>query len=336
MSSRRQFLLQSLGTALSASLPLRVPAAVSESITIANASGGTNMVMAELMRRQGFLEKFGLEAELLGVSDGSKILGGIVSGHVHASFMSGFIQVFPAIERGAPLKIIGGGALLPALALFSGDPEVTTLKDLEGRTVGTGSVGALVHQLTVTLLRKYGVDVDKVLFANIGSNADIFRAVTAGTVAAGAGESALLTVADQYGVHLLEHGNMTEELQEYTYQGAWTSERVLAERRDVLVRALAAYGSLFRFVHEPEAREAFIEARRAVFPRAEESDHDALWNYVQTYKPFATGLAVSDERLTYMQQLNVEFGVQQAMLPTERVADMSLVDDALRLMGDSI
>lgn len=331
MPDRRRFLQQTLAATLAAALPIGAHAATG--ITIANAAGGLNQVMAELMRRQRFLEAFDLEPDVLRVSDGSKILGGIVSGHVNASFMSGFIQVFPAIERGAPLKIIGGGALLPALALFSADPTVRTLRDLEGKTVGTGSIGALVHQLTVTLLRKYGVDVDKVLFVNIGGNADIFRAVTAGTVAAGAGESALLAVADRFGVHILEHGNMTEELQDFTYQGAWTSERMLADARDVLVRGLAAYGLLYRFVQDPASREAFMEARRTVFPRSDQAEHDALWGYVQAYKPFAVDLALGPERLRYMQQLNLEFGVQKTMLPFERVADMSLAADALKLLA---
>lgn len=330
-SDRRSFLAQALGAAIAASLPARTVAA--DVIHIANASGGLNMVMGELMRRRRFLEEFELSPDVLGVSDGSKILGGIVSGHVDASFMSGFIQAFPAIERGAPLRIIGGGALLPALALFSGDPAVKTLGDLEGRNVGTGAIGALVHQLTVTLLRKYGVDVSRVRFVNIGSNADIFRAVHAGTVSAGAGESALIAVADRYGVHALEHGNMSEELPEYTYQGAWTSEEVIRENRGLLVRALAAYGRLFRFVQDPGSRDAFFEARRSVFPRADDADHEALWNYVQVYRPFAVNLALGAERLRYMQELNVEFGVQRSVMPFERVADMSLAAEAVALLG---
>lgn len=308
-------------------------AAAGAPIKIANASGGLNLVMGELMRQQRFLESFGLAPDVLGVSDGSKILGGLVSGSIDATYMSGFGQVFPAVERGADLRIIGGGALLPVLALFSGRPDVRTLKDLEGRTIGTGSVGALVHQLTVTLLRKYRVDVSKIRFVNIGSNADIFRGVSAGTVDAGVGEAAYIVSAAKYGVHLIEHGNMSVEVQDYTYQGAWVSARRIATARDLLVRGLAAYGRLYRFVQQPDSREAFRRARRVVYPRAPESEHDDLWNYVQTYKPFAVDLALTPERLRYMQELNISFNVQRAVLPFERVADMSLAADAVKLLG---
>ncbi len=72
-----------------------------------------------------------------------------------------------------------------------------------------------------------------------------------------------------------------------------------------------------------------------MFPRAPDSDHEAMWKYFQTYKPFAVDLALGPERLRYMQRLNVEFKVQRGVLPFERVADMSLAADALKLLGGS-
>lgn len=318
-------------------MPARVALAAAgpAPIKIANAAGGPNLVMAELMRQQRFLESFGLAPDVLSVSDGTKVLGGVISGFVDASFMSGFGQVFPAIERGAPIRVIGGGALPPVLALFSGKPAVKTLKNLEGATVGTGAVGALIYQLTVTLLRKYQVDVSTIRFVNIGSSADIFRAVAAGTVDAGVGEAALIGASSQYGVHLVEHGNMSVELSEYTYQGAWTTVDKIATERDVLVRGLAAYGRLYRFVQRPDSRMAYLQARRSVFPRAPDSDHELSWNYIQAYKPYAVDLALTPERLRYMQELNVGFKVQQDILPFDRVADMSLAADAVKLLGGS-
>ena len=118
-------------------------------IKIANAAGALNLTLAELMRSQKFLESFGLRPQILAVADGTRILGGLVGGSVDISTMSGFGQVFPAIARGAPIKILAGGSLLPVLALFSARPGIKTLQDLAGKTLGTGSIGALVHQLKI-------------------------------------------------------------------------------------------------------------------------------------------------------------------------------------------
>jgi ABC-type nitrate/sulfonate/bicarbonate transport system substrate-binding protein len=277
-------------------------------------------------------ERFGLEPEVLAVSDGSKILGGIVGGSVDISLASGFGQVFPAIEHGARLKIVGGGLLIPTVAMFTGKADVNSLKDLEGRTVGTGAIGAQVHQMVMALLRKYGVDVTKVRFANIGASPDILRAVSAGTVDAGPGAAALIPNAAQYHVRPLPHGNLSVELREYTYQAAWTSEEAIATRRDGLVRTLAAFAKLYRLVQSPGGKEPFLAARRTVMASEPESDHVAEWEYIQTYKPFAVNLVLTPERLRYVQQLNVEFGVQKAVLPFERVADMSLAREAIGLL----
>jgi len=333
--SRRALLLGASNLVLSATLPRAALAAEPprRPIRIANASGALNLTMAALMRQERFLEAFGLTPDIITVADGTRVLGAVVGGSVDATMMSGFGQVFPAIEHGAAIKILAGGALLPTLALFSAKADVRTPRDLEGRTIGTGSIGALVYQLTVSLLRKYQVDTSKIRFVNIGSSADIFRAVSAGTVDAGAGEAALIGAAANYHVHLIEHGNMSVELPEFTFQGAWASADKIAAERAALVRTLAAYATLYRFVQMPQSREAFFRARRSVFPNSPAIEHESLWTYIQTYKPFAVDLVLEPERLRYMQAMNVGFGVQSRIMPFERVADMSLAAEARKLLA---
>jgi ABC-type nitrate/sulfonate/bicarbonate transport system substrate-binding protein len=313
------------------------PAAVTRAeganaIRIANAAGSLNLTMKELMKQRRFFEDFGLDASVTDVADGAKIVGAIVGGDVDASTMSGFGQVFPAIEKGARLKILAGAALLPSLAVFSSKGYVNTIGDLAGRTVGTGSLGSLLHQLMVALLRKKGVDPGAVRFVNVGSSADVFRAVTAGVIDAGPGEIAIIDELERFGVHAVAGGNMSLELPEYTYQGAWASERAIETKRDLLVRTLAAYAKLYRFVQMPDAKDAFLEARATVAPGATSKEGESLWAYVQKYRPFAVDLVLTDERLRYMQQLNVDLAVQRTMLPFERVADISLATEAIQLL----
>lgn len=332
--TRRNVIHQlSAGTGLLLVSGCSQPASNGRRIAIANAAGGLNMTMSALMRDQRFLEKAGLKPEVAMIADGTRIVGGIIGGSVDASFMSGFGQILPAIERGAELRVIGGGITLPTLALYSSKPDIRSLIDLEGRTVGTGSIGALTYQLTVTLLRKYRVSIDKIRFVNVGSSADIFRAVSAGTIDAGVGQAAQIGNAEEYNVHLIDKGNMAEELGVYTYQGAWTTVQAIAQHRDLLVRALAAYGRLYRFVQRPEAKEAFMTARKSAFPKARPADHEAEWSFIQQYRPFASSLALSAERIDYMQRLNVAFEVQKEIMPIARVADMSLALEAEKLIG---
>jgi len=296
-------------------------------------SAGLNLTMSELLHQQRFMESFGLEAEMVAMADGTKILGGIYSGSLDISPMSGFGQLFPAMEHGAEMRLINAATLVPLTALFSGKPNVRTLKDLEGKVVGIGALGSLVHQLTVALLRKYSVDVSAVRFVNIGSNTDIFKGVMAGTVDAGSGPASYIEDAESYKVHVLQNGNMSEELKEFTYQAGYTSRKLIETKRDSLVRVLAAYGRLFRFVQDPSSKEAFVKARKTVLPSSADREHVAEWEWLQKVKPFAPDLTLSAERINYMQQINIDFKIQKQILPFERVADMSLAQDALKLIS---
>ncbi|MFC0408809.1 ABC transporter substrate-binding protein [Roseomonas elaeocarpi] len=302
-------------------------------VTIANASGNLNATMQELMNQSRFLQEFGLQPTILSIADGAKITAGIIGGEIDITMMTGFAQVFPAVERGAGLKVLGGASLLPALALFTAKPEVRTLKDLEGRTVGSGSVGSLLHQLTVAAMLKQGVDINKVRFINIGDSASVFRAVAMGTVDAGISDNAIIDRQEELKVRLVEHGNLAVELPEYTYQGAYASDAAIARRRPALVRSLAAYAKLYRFVQRPEAKDAFMRAWNTLYPSAGDAGGLAIWGFVQRYRPFTPELVLSEERLDYMQRLNMTLKTQTRLLPFAAVADMSLAREAVAMLG---
>jgi ABC-type nitrate/sulfonate/bicarbonate transport system substrate-binding protein len=221
------------------------------------------------------------------------------------------------------------------LALFSAKGNVRSVKDLEGKVIGIGALGSLLHQLAVAVLLKHDVDVTKIRFLNVGSNTDVFRSVIAGTVDAGAGPASYISDAARYKVHAVENGDMSVELPEFTYQGGWTSTRAIETQRDQIVRVMAAYLKLFRFVQEPSSRDAFLLARRAAFPGAQENEHVSEWDFLQRTKPLSQDLVLSPERVRYLQQINLDFQVQKEMLPYERVVDPTLAQDALKLVTAS-
>jgi ABC-type nitrate/sulfonate/bicarbonate transport system substrate-binding protein len=311
------------GDALAAPIP----------VAIANASGNVNLTLQELMKQQGFLQEMGLAPAITNVADGSKITGSLIGGDIDLTTMTGLGQVFPAIERGAKLKVLAGACLSPTLALYSSKPNVKTLKNLEGRTVGVGALGALLHQLVVALLQKNGVDPGRVTFVNVGASGDVFRAASMGTVDAGTGEAAIADEVGRYKLHMLEGGDLTTGLPEYTYQGAYTTDKAIATKRDVIVRTLGAYAKLYRFISKPEGKEAFLKARAVVLRSSTPQEGELQWNYLQTHKPYAVDLVLSEERLAYMQRLNVQLRVQRSVLPYAQVCDPSLAKEAIALIS---
>lgn len=302
-------------------------------VRIINTAGNGNLILQELLKSQGILESVGLDATHENVADGAKATAALVNGTADVCMLAGFGPLLPEIEAGAKMKVIGGGLLLAPQAVYSRDPAIRELRDLVGRTVGTGVMGAALHQKMFALLRKKGIDPAKVRFVNIGSTVNVFKAVVAGTVDAGPADLDVYADQARYGVHALTDGNMWTELTEYTSQASYTTDAAILHRREAIVRALAAYAKLFRFVQRPESRDAWVAASAHALKTPADAAPDPQWKFFQDAKPFPPQIALTPERVSYIQELNVTMGLQKKALPFGQVADMSLAAEALKLIG---
>jgi ABC-type nitrate/sulfonate/bicarbonate transport system substrate-binding protein len=305
-----------------------------ETVRIVGTSGNLPSTLQHMVTHDGYLAGFGLEPAFSTVADGNRITGSIVSGEADVCMLSGFGQVPVAIEKGAKMKLIAGATLLLNQCVFAKRPDIKTVKDLQGKTVGVGSLGSLLHQLMVALLKKKGVDPSTVKFANVGNNTDVFRAVVAGVVDAGPSTIDVYDKQAEFGVHNLVDGEFWVQLPEYTQQASYAADAAIADKRTTLVKVLAAYAKLYRFLQTPESKDAFVKGRKAALgAKAQDSDSIFQWNWIQKYKPFATDLVLSEERIRYIENINIETGSQKKLLPMEQLADMSLARDALKLLA---
>lgn len=295
--------------------------------------GNVSPIFDQLMKDGKFYEEFDLAPSKTTVSDGTKIIATLVSGAADLSTGSGFSGVFPAVAKGAKLKVIAGVYLRPQTALFAKSPEIRSSADLVGKTVAIGPVGAQLHALAVALLRKRGIDPSKVKFVNIGAISDVFKAVVAGTVDAGFGTADVYFEQDKYGVHSLTDGALWNELPEYTNQAMVTSDHAIAEKREVIVKALAAHAKLFRFVAAPDSKEPWIKARASATGKDNRDEAEAQWKFFNAPGMLATDLVLEPARFDFIQQLNVDVGAQEKMLPFDEFADMSIAKDALKLLA---
>lgn len=331
---RREFLIKSMGVGAAAAFSSFGRAQQSASlrpVNIVSTAGTTNVVIAALINRMGYFKELGLTPNYITVADGNKVVAALISGSADICPTSGFTQVLAAIEKGAPLKIIGGGAIKNFNTLFSANPAVKTLKDLEGRSVGIGALGSQLHQTMIALFRKYGVNSSKVTFANVGASVDVFKAVVAKVVDAGCSEYWL--GGGNTGLHIVEHGKTFESLPEFVNQAAFTTQRAITQKRDLLVRTLAAYAKVYRFIMSGNSEADFIAASATALGKNDPQAARAQWQFYRDIQPFAADLSLGEDRIKYMQELNILTGSQKQQLPYAKVMDMSLARDALKLLG---
>jgi ABC-type nitrate/sulfonate/bicarbonate transport system substrate-binding protein len=333
--TRRQVLRGGGWMTAAAALPqalIHAAPAPARPIDIVMTQGVSGLTVHEVARAQGYFTQFGIEPRVLQVSDGTKCVAALVSGAAKVCIFSGFNQVTPAIERGAQLKILAGALNLATLVMYSGQPDITQVADLSGKVIGIGAPGSVLHQMTGLLLKKKGLGLDRVMFRNVGSNADILKAVSARTVDAGLSDVDVFDQQKQFGIHALPDGLMWKETPEYTNQATYAADAAMKSDRDLLVRTLAAYATAYRYISSPASHDAFVRARRQVTGLADPTQAVTQWNWIQQNQPYATDLVLSDQRIDLVQRLNVEFKVQREVLPLARVADMSLAREAVKLL----
>jgi len=328
---RRRRLLQLAAAAFVQAAAGPARAAEALRVRVVNNGGLENQTLTELIERQGFLRSAGVSQTLVLVGSPAETFEALVGDRADICVVSGFNGVLPAIEKGAPVKVVGAALRAPALAVYSVRPDIRSVSDIAGRTVGIGPSFALLHVLMLTLLKAKDVDPGAVRFINVGSNAEVYQAVKAGKVDAGPSDVSNLPNAQASGLRVLSDGKMWSELAGYPYQLAYASDRAIRENRDGLVRTLAAYGKMFRFMSSADAWTAYLEARTAAGAGAEAGVH-AAWDYIRSTQPYAGSPETTKERLDYLQALHVSLGLQKSVLPIDAIADLSLARDAMRLI----
>jgi ABC-type nitrate/sulfonate/bicarbonate transport system substrate-binding protein len=308
-----------------------------QTVKVLSSQGNQVLTIQTLVTTMGYDKRFGLAPQNLAVASGTNILGPLLTGEADICIFAGFSQLIAAIEKGADLKIIGGASVKGQQALFAKNPAIQRVKDLEGKTVGVGAIGAQLHQVVSALLKKKNVDLGKVRFVNVGSSGDVFRAVVAGRVDAGNGQADVLSSLDEFGVHMIQDGDYAVELPEYTWQASFTSNATIKAKRELLVKTLAAYCNAYRYAQNPGSRDDYVQAQViALTPK----DHDeavkravSQWNYLQSRKIYAEDLVLATDRVQYMQELNVQLGGQKRILPYDQLIDTSLAKEAVALLG---
>jgi len=301
-------------------------------LQIIDAGGPHEKVTVELMRRQRYFERLAVDVERTFVSNGTEAVELLAAGRGDAAVQVGFGPALVAIERGAALRVVAGANLLTVHALYSRLPEIRRLRDLQGRTVGVGRLGALTHQLIYAALLKHRIDPQTITFVPIGNSATIFRALLAGRVDAGFGETDVFEHQVHYGVHALEDGILWQELPDFPNQASFATLAAISGKRESLARTLAAHALLYRFLQRDDSWDEYAAAWRAALPESTVEEGRAQWSFYQRFQPFAADLQLPEASIDYLQELNMAMGLQRRVLSFSDVADMSVSQDALELI----
>jgi NitT/TauT family transport system substrate-binding protein len=201
---------------------------------------------------RGAFKKVGLDVTLSGQRSGSAVASGVAGG----AYQIGKISMYPLIEahvKGIPFVIIAGGGLSTQTNPLAGlmarpDSPIKTPADLQGKTVGVGSLTDMFSLTMRAWMARHGADPASLKMVEIPISA-LGDAIATGRVDAGAANEPILSGALATGkVHLVSH--MDDAIAPRFLSTAWCAmkpwadaNRAVCERFAKVVRESSAYAN---------------------------------------------------------------------------------------------
>jgi NitT/TauT family transport system substrate-binding protein len=223
------------------------PQTTPQKVKIAVSSRGIAFIDLYIAQDRGFFREEGIEAELVQVS-ANVATAALMSGEVDALGAVGLAA--RASQSGLPIKVL---AVTGHRALFwlTARPEIKSISELRGMTLGITSRNGSQHLVANRLLAAAGLDPAKdVATVVIGGAPALLQALIAGSIQVTALSPPTVIVArDKFKVNILAD---TPKDFVSTQGGFAVADRTFADKRDLVLRMMRARTKAYRYFHENE------------------------------------------------------------------------------------
>jgi NitT/TauT family transport system substrate-binding protein len=242
------------GAALIASvIPSTQPAgAQGKKVKLAYCSQLLCGVPYEVARSKGLFKSNGLDVELVYTRGGSAAMQALVGGAVDYGATSLDVAITAFGNAGADIRRFAVTGRLPLFAVVTAPKTastITTVKALEGKTVGISALGNADHALTLYLIKQAGADAAKVKFATLGVN--LLEALRQGQIDVGLVQEPALTLLQRAGGRVLMNGMDLEDAKNYLggafeFMGVAVRTKEFEQRRPEMVALAKALGDALK------------------------------------------------------------------------------------------
>jgi NitT/TauT family transport system substrate-binding protein len=274
----------------------------------------------------GFAEKQGLNIEIMQFKGDTLALKALLAGELD-SYEGNPGSPMVAVSRGADIKLVG--CYWPGLtyAIYS-KASINSIAELKDKTFAISAPGALPDLVARAVLAQNNLSAADVKFTIMGSDADRFKALTAGIVDAAAASSGFAPAAEKAGVKMLVHA--IEAVPNYVRFCIYSSEKTLATRRDDAARFLAAEMAGFR--HALANRDQTIALTREI-THAKPDDPLSAFTYdeVKRFSAVDPEMPIPMNKLAWLRDLLVTTGNLTKPIDLDRFVDADVRMKALEI-----
>jgi NitT/TauT family transport system substrate-binding protein len=176
----------------------------------------------------------------------------LIGGAVDYAATSLDVAITAYVNVGADIRRFAVTGRLPLFAVVTAPKSastITTVKALEGKTVGISALGNADHALTLYLLKQAGADATKVKFATLGVN--LLEALRQGQVDVGLVQEPALTLLQRAGGRVLMNGMDLEDARNYLggafeFMGVAVRTKEFEQRRPEMIALANALGDALK------------------------------------------------------------------------------------------
>jgi NitT/TauT family transport system substrate-binding protein len=151
---------------------------------VAWTSFASNMSGTWVAREEELFKKNGLEVELVHIPSTSRAIQTLLAGELAYTYMDGRTAV-QATLKGADAAIVAGVANRLVFS-FMARPEIKSFNDLKGKKIGITCLGSSTHSVTLWVMNGFGLKPEDYQLLQLVDVPNIFTAMTAGQIDAGA------------------------------------------------------------------------------------------------------------------------------------------------------
>ena len=289
-------------------------------------------VLPYTAKAAGFYDKYGVDVELRPFESGAAATQAVVSGAIDVAYSP--TALFIKMDSNAGANIVGiSGSEHPDWLLGSMDGAKADCAAVKGQGVGVDSIGGARAIALQQILRGCKMKIGDVKEVSLSSN--VGAAMVAGQLTFGVLHIDDVPVIERESGKPLHVVKTLQEANPGThYITIVTSKKILAAKRDALVRMLAAHIEAVRFMRDPKNLDKVAAAAAPTGRSASDAAKSVeRYNAMEFWPIDSAGL--SEKRIEHDVATQVKIGgIKKGKKPTpyNELTDHSLFDEAMKMV----
>ncbi|OGQ74571.1 MAG: hypothetical protein A3G40_12205 [Deltaproteobacteria bacterium RIFCSPLOWO2_12_FULL_57_22] len=299
-----------------------LPVQAQERVRITYANNSLSFLITFIAKDRGYYGKNGLNAELVQVRS-SVAIAALVSGD--SDFAEVLGSAIRSAARGIPIRAISTSIRAPFFSLVV-HPDIKSVKDLKGRTIGVTSIGGTNQLSTRLLLRHYGIDADReVKMLALGEEKFMAEALRVRHVDAVMVAPPFSVILKRQGFPLLAN---TANVLSFPFVGLSTTVEKIRQNRLQVKRALKAEVEALTYLRDNPS--GSVEVIRKRFAMEESMARES---YAVIVDAFSKDGRIDPAGIESLLDLERKAGLIAKTVTVDQVVDLSIGEEVLKEMG---